>query len=59
MSQMNFNMGFNSYWTCLESLSKSLISAGFVQSRFSTSEYFSAKRLFSFVIELSAETKWN
>ena len=28
-------------------------------SRFSTSEYFRAKRLFSLVLELSAETKWN
>ena len=28
-------------------------------SRFSTSEYFRAKRLFPFVPELSAETKWN
>ena len=28
-------------------------------SRFSTSEYFRAKRLFPFVLELSAETKWN
>ena len=30
-----------------------------VLSRFSTGEYFPAKRLFSFVIELSAETEWN
>ena len=30
-----------------------------VLSRFSTSEYFRAKRLFPFVLELSAETKWN
>ena len=28
-------------------------------SRFSTSEYCRAKRLFPFVLELSAETKWN
>ena len=28
-------------------------------SRFSTSEYFRAKRLFPFVLELSDETKWN
>ena len=28
-------------------------------SRFSTSEYFRAKRLFPFVLELSAETKSN
>ena len=30
-----------------------------VLSRFSTSEYFRAKRLFPFVLELSAGTKWN
>ena len=33
--------------------------ASSILSRFSTSEYFRAKRLFHFVLELSAETKWN
>ena len=54
----NMFVGYPEFMSTSSKL-KNTPSYGGPLSRFSTSEYFRAKRLSSFVLELSAETKWN